>query len=112
MSGAGRKARTACTWLRFDLRIADHGSAFEGEGEERPEGRVAGPASIESGDELIETGVQMRAPQPATDASRPFLQAGTGLVDPEEEELSGVAPTTCAARRPKERWRSRTGIRP
>ena len=67
---------------------------LDGKGKQGTEGGVSGSARVEPEDELVEVGLQVLAPQPVVDASRPTLEVGVDLVDQGRMRWAGVSPTT------------------
>src|SRR3954466_14240047 len=60
-----------------------------GNAEERSEGGVSGPASVEAEDELVEVGLEVLATQAVIDAERPALEVGEDAVGPRQHDMSG-----------------------
>ena len=57
--------------------------------EQRAEGGVAGAASVEAEDELVEVGLQMPASQAVIAAQGPDFEVGEDAVRPRQDDIGG-----------------------
>ena len=62
--------------------------------EQCSEGGMGCAASVEAEDELVEVGLEMLAAQAVIDAESPGLEVGKDAVDPGQDDVGAMVPTT------------------